>query len=411
MKQPGMNVERSRLTLRDLAAEALAGILQRPGRTSLTILGTILGVGAFVAILGLTATAGGQISRRFTALAATEVSVEDVGRKEQPTAVTSFPEDADQRVGALNGVRHAGVYWPLPTDIVKTVHGASVPGAYTEPPSAVIAASPGMLRALRPTMQAGGLYNEFHDSRVEHVAVLGIAAARLLNIHTLATQPAIFVDDIPFTVVGIIADVGREVGMLSAVILPRHTGTRLWGDADQGVDVKMIVDTDLGAAPTVARQIPFALRPEHPTAFKVTPPPDPRSLRNAVSSDLNALFLVLAAICLIIGTVGIANTTLVAVLERTPEIGLRRALGARPIHIAGQFLTEAAVLGSLGGLLGTCVGVVTIIAVAAARQWTPLVEPLTVLPAPLLGALTGLLAGLYPASRAARVEPVHALQR
>ncbi|MFD0630372.1 ABC transporter permease [Catenulispora yoronensis] len=112
-----------------------------------------------------------------------------------------------------------------------------------------------------------------------------------------------------------------------------------------------------------------------------------------------------------IGAVGIANTTLVAVLERTGEIGLRRSLGARPRHIAGQFLAESTVLGTLGGLIGTSVGVGLVVGVAVSRDWTAVLQPWAVLPAPLIGSVVGLLAGLYPALRAAWIEPVEALRR
>jgi putative ABC transport system permease protein len=143
----------------------------------------------------------------------------------------------------------------------------------------------------------------------------------------------------------------------------------------------------------------------------VIPPPDPRELRDRVAVDLSTLFLLLAVVSLVIGSVGIANTTFVAILERVPEIGLRRALGARRVHIGMQFLTESAILGGLGGLIGTALGVATVVTVAVAQHWTPILQPWTVFPAPAGGALTGLLAGLYPALRAARIEPADALRR
>jgi putative ABC transport system permease protein len=142
----------------------------------------------------------------------------------------------------------------------------------------------------------------------------------------------------------------------------------------------------------------------------VTSPPSPANLQSQVSGDLAGLFLALALISLLIGAVGIANTTLVAVLERTGEIGLRRAVGARPRHIAAQFLAESTTLGTLGGLTGTCTGVVVVVVFAAAKNWTAVLNLAYTLPAPLIGSLVGLLVGAYPALRAARTSPLAALR-
>ena len=119
---------------------------------------------------------------------------------------------------------------------------------------------------------------------------------------------------------------------------------------------------------------------------------------------------VLGGVALLVGALGIANVTLLSVLERVAEIGLRRALGATRRHVAAQFLLESATVGLLGGLVGTAAGVVLTVVVAAARDWTPVLDLRLAAGAPLLGAAIGLAAGTYPAWRASAVHPIDALR-
>lgn len=394
---------------RDLLSEALAGVLQRPARSVLTALGTVLGVGTFVAVLGLTATASSQIDSRFSLLTATEVTVGDVAREKDEFAGPAFPDDAGPRVEKLGGVRHAGVFWPVrPTGGSPDVRSSPV-GDSTGQKIDVVAASPGAVQAAEPRLAQGRLYDTYHAADGLQVAVVSRGIAARLGISTLETAPAVFIDDQPFTVIGIIDDVRRKPEVLMSVIVPDTAARRLWGPPTEGA--QMLIATDVGAARQIASEVPTALRPDHPEYLKAVPPPDPRALRSSVTSDLDQLFLLLAAICLVIGAVGIANTTLVAVLERTGEIGLRRALGARGRHVTAQFLAESGALGTLGGLVGTSIGTIAVVAVAVVRDWTPVVHTATVAAAPAIGLLTGVLAGIYPAWRAARIQPVEALRR
>lgn len=394
----------------DLLGESLAGMLQRPARSALTALGTVLGVGTFVAVLGLTATASSQIDARFDSLSATEVSVQDKASEQNEFAEPAFPPDADDQVERLNGVRSAGVYWPVRLADTVTVRSAPVGPATGGARTEVVAASPGVLEAAEPTLSQGRIYDDLMSRDGAFVAVIGSGVAARLGITTLETRPAVFVGDQPFTVTGIIEKTERKADLLLSVVVPRTTAEKVWGPPE-GSSAAMLISTDLGAAQQVARLAPTALRPDHPEYLKAVPPPDPRVLRSGVSGDLSQLFLLLAGICLVIGAVGIANTTLVSVLERTGEIGLRRALGARAGHITLQFLAESGVLGALGGLIGTSLGVVTVVGGALARDWTPVVHPATAAAAPAIGLVTGVLAGLYPAWRAAGIEPAEALRR
>ena len=170
------------------------------------------------------------------------------------------------------------------------------------------------------------------------------------------------------------------------------------------------IDTEVGAAELIASQAAIAVSPNDPALVRVQSPPSPESLQAQVESDVNALFLVLGAVSLLIGAIGIANVTLVSVLERVGEIGLRRALGASRRHIAYQFLLESTGIGFFGGVIGASAGVLVVVSVSASNDWTPVLDARVPLGAPLLGALVGLLAGLYPAWRASRLEPVESLR-
>ncbi|MGA6170031.1 ABC transporter permease [Streptomyces sp. NPDC012600] len=401
----------SRFALRDLLSEAVAGVLQRPARSVLTALGTVLGIGSFVAVLGLTATTSSQIDGRFNALTATEVTVEDIGAADGSAIGVSFPDDAADRIERLNGVSDAGVYWPVSLPDGAGVRASPVGATVGEEETQVAAAGPGVLRAAQPTLVAGRLFDEYHEKEAVPVAVVGSGMAARLGITTLESRPVVFIGDRPFTVIGIIGDVRRKTDLLLSVVVPGSVAAREWGEPGAESPARMLISTELGAATQIADQAPLALDPAHPERFKAVPPPDPKALRDTVGSDLNQLFLLLAVVCLVIGAVGIANTTLVAVLERTGEIGLRRTLGARAGHITSQFLAESAALGTVGGLVGTALGALTVVAVAVAREWTPVVHPTTLLAAPLIGLVTGLLAGAYPAWRASRIEPAEALRR
>ncbi|BFV58189.1 ABC transporter permease [Kitasatospora sp. CMC57] len=402
----------TRLGARDLCEEAVAGILQRPGRSALTVLGTVLGIGGFVAVLGLTATAAGRIGEQLDLTRATTVTVADRAGTDQgrPGAdpPTSFPADADERLRRIDGVEAAGVWWPVPGNPVLSDR----PTGGEHPATTVLAATPGAVAAMAPTLRAGVTMDAFAQRTGQRVVLLGQAAAEQLGVSRLDAQPAVYLDGLPYTVIGIYSDVRRQPATPPGAIVPARTALEQFGPPGGGADRRAqgLIATRAGAASVVAEQAAVALRPDSPDSFTVTPPADPHGLQDGVGSDLTRLFLALATVCLLVGAAGIANATLVAVLERTEEIGLRRALGARTRHIAAQFLTESTVLGTLGGLVGTGLGVLAVLAVAAAHDWTAVMHPAATLAAPLIGSVTGLLAGLYPSLRAARTDPLTALR-
>ena len=283
----------------------------------------------------------------------------------------------------------------------------SDPARQTNFKLSVQAASPGLYQAVRAVLRSGRFPDEGHSARADRVALLGRAAAQKLGINGLEQLPAIRIGDYVYLVVGILQSVARQPELLSSVIIPEGTAQR---DFRLTSPQFVIVETRIGATKLIARQIPLALRPDNPRALKVASPPEPQRARERVQSDLNLLFLMLGGVSLLVGAIGIANVTLVSVMERTGEIGLRRALGASRRHIALQFLLESATMGLVGGILGASVGTLIVVGVSAFQTWTPVLDPLVPIAAPLIGGLTGLVSGAYPSYRAARLEPVEALR-
>ncbi|MGB8860158.1 MAG: FtsX-like permease family protein, partial [Ilumatobacteraceae bacterium] len=236
----------------------------------------------------------------------------------------------------------------------------------------------------------------------------GRAAAAQMGITRVDNQPAVFIGDTAYTVVGIIDDVQRNPDLLLSIIIPRTTA-----EADlpaSGATYQVIIDTAPGAANLAGRQAPDALRPQDPARLQALVPPDPKRLRNQVTGDVTSLFYALSGLALFIGMVAITNATLLNVIERRHEIGLRRALGATRPHIRRQFTTEAAITGTLAGILGAAIALIAITLIAYQRQWTVTINPTTIFIAPLLGLTTGTLAGILPATRAARTPPAETLR-
>ena len=389
-----------------IMAEAIASLGQRPSRTVLTMLGTVLGVGCFVAVLGLTSTAAGQISQDFSTQIATAVTVNDAAVNPAGDTVFSFPANAEELVNQLNGVQACGITW-------ATGANATMSKAQLSQDSGVrvqvMAASSGYIGALLPRWASGGVYNHFQQEQRLSVVVLGASVARQVGVTEAGVT--VMLNGSPYLVAGILADVDTRPEVLASVLMPVTTAWDRFGAPNGYAPASMLIRTDLGAAQQVAGEVARQLRPDDPSVMAVVPPPDPPKMASVISSSMKVLFMALAGVTLLIGGAAIANTTLVSVMERVQEIGLRRALGAGGVHIIAQFLCETVILGAVAGLVGASLGLLSVIAVSLSLRWTAVMDPVVVFVSPGIGAGVGLLAGLYPAWKAGRIDPIQALRR
>jgi len=394
----------SRLPLRRLLNEAIVGIASRPSRAVLTGVGTVLGVAALVATLGMGATTGNRIVNRFNELTATEV----IAEPSRGDAAAALPWGSSERIERLNGVVAAGTVSTVdPAAVIRTV--TTIDPNRRDQTANLVAVSPGLFAAVRAEVATGRLFNRIHERRADRIVVLGPRLADRLGIGDLRLATTVFIDQTPFVVAGVLSlEAGeRSPELLTAAIIPEATARR---DFDLKAPWRVQIDTEVGAAAQVAVEAPLILRPDDPTTVRILRAETPTRLREEVRRDLNGLVLALGSLSLLVGGLGIANLTLISVLERSSEIGLRRALGARPRHSAIQFLAEAGLIGALAGLVGMAVGTGVIVMVSVARQWTPVVDPRVIIAAPALGGLVGMAAGIYPSLRAARIVPAETLR-
>lgn len=405
------------MSLRDLWEEALFSSFARPGRAALTALGTVIGIATLVTTVGLSRTAGRQIVDRFDELAATQVDIRpassgaaglaDGASVDGLTDVLAW--DSERVLDRLRGVNAAGAMEEIDPDGAMTVTGAPIQDPSLAAPAVprIVAASPGIFDATHAYAISGRTFDLGHSEGADRVVVLGVDAAKSLGITDVARQPYLWIDDELFAVIGIVDGMVRERGLSESLVIPSGTSEVAFGT---GPPSRIVVDTQLGASDLVASQAPLALSPNDPKRVSASPGWEPGEVRRGIETDVTSLLLVLGAISLLVGVIGIANVTLVSVLERVGEIGLRRALGARRGHVAAQFLAESVVVGMLAGVIGAAVGVIAVVLVSWVRDWTPVLDSWLPLVAALVGALAGLLAGSYPAWRASKLEPVEALR-
>ena len=389
-------------------------------RTALTALGVIIGVGAVVTMMAIGAGARVRIAQQIQSLGSNVIivlsgSITAGGvRLGSGSQLTITEEDA---WGIQREVPSVEVAAPVMRGGVQVVFGSS------NWSTALQGATPEYFQARDWPVASGRLLTWDDVDAAGKVVVLGQSVAENLFGGTDPLEQTVRIKQVPFTVIGVLARKGQSVrgeDQDDTVVVPLSTAKRKVLGVSQAnarsVGTILVKVADAGRMTEAESQIRDLLRQRH----RLQPNEDDDfTLRNlseilasqeAASRALGLLLAAVAAVSLVVGGIGIMNIMLVSVTERTREIGLRRAVGARRRDILSQFLVEAIFVSLAGGLIGIGVGVVGSYAIGYMFQWSVLVSWSAVLPAFFFAAAVGVFFGYYPARKASRLKPIEALR-
>ena len=418
-----------RRTLRSLKL-GVSSLLVHKLRSLLTMLGVLFGVCSVISMLAVGEGASYEALEQIKALGPTnlmvrsqkppETEASSTGSRREALAYGLTYDDAD-RIRAL---------FPNAENVVpvrETARNLRCGPFWSS--SVVVGTEPDYLDVMNLSVEEGRWISPIDVERVDNFAVLGAAAARALFPLANPLEKSVQADNTQFTVIGVLSALGREaspggIPLDQCIFIPITTSRSRFGDEIRKVstgneertrielsEVKLRLRTTEEVLPgsrLLARVLSIGERPQDDV--KMIVPLELLRQKEATARIFNMVLGSIALISLLVGGIGIMNVMLATVTERTREIGIRRALGAKKKHIVFQFLVETLVLSSGGGVLGVCLGFLIPRLITALSTNLTIVRAEHVLLALGISVGVGIVFGLYPAWRAANMDPVEALR-
>jgi putative ABC transport system permease protein len=366
----------------------------------LSALGIAVGIAAMVAVVGISASSREQVNEQLRALGTNLLTI--TPGQQLTGGEAELPEESVDMVARIGPVTDVSAVGAIPdTPVYRNQH---IPKEQTNG-LAVNAALPDLLDTVSGTVASG----RWLDSGLSQypTVVLGSHAAKLLGITETDGSINVRLGGEWFTVVGILNPAPLAPELDTSVLIGWPIAKELLGF--DGSPTVIYERSDESAVNDVRAVLPATVNPSAPQEVSVSRPSDALAAQAAANETLTALLLALGGVALLVGGIGVANTMVIAVLERRSEIGLRRALGATRAHIRRQFLGESVLLAGLGGIGGAVLGGIATAAFATTREWPFALPPWVLAGAAGATVIVGAIAGAYPAARAARMSPTAAL--
>jgi len=401
---------------------ALSSLRANKLRTILTMLGIIIGVASVVALMAIGNGAQVAITSQISSIGSNLLTIfpgqqrRGPGPSSQSQGLTLADAEALIKPGALPAaVTVAPIYQ----------NGAQVVAGANNTQSSVVGVTPSYFSVRNLTVTRGQIFSESQVNGMRAVAILGGNVAE--DLFGLATPvgKTIRIKGQTFQVIGVLEQKGGsgfgsvddQLFVPLSVAQLKLFGARSADTASPRISSVSIQVADAAQIDAVSAAIGAIMRKQHRLKadgtgddFSVFNQADVLSSLNQITSVLTAFLGAIAGISLLVGGIGVMNIMLVSVTERTKEIGLRKAVGARRRDILQQFLTEALMVSLLGGILGLLLGILISFGVSLTGLITPVVTPSAVLLALGFSMAVGLFFGIYPARRAARLRPIEALR-
>jgi putative ABC transport system permease protein len=390
----------------ELLRLALSRLRRGRLRAALTMLGIVIGVASVVALVGVGRGTTANITSSLNALGTNLLTISPSGRNGASTTLTTADADAIAGVGGVAAV--------APELQTSAVVGTSATNTTT---TSIIGTSADYAYVRAYSVWQGAFLSPATTASSLRVAVLGATVATDLGLGADAIGTTVSVDGLPFEIMGILqpkggsgfADPDNEILVPLGAVRKYFVG----GDSVRTIGVSVDSASDMSSTRDAIAQL---LRVRHGITstgtddFSIFDQSQLLSVTDAISGTLTLLLGGIASIALVVGGIGIMNIMLVSVRERTREIGIRKALGARGTDILRQFLIEALTLSLIGGFVGVLVGMAVSAVIGRIAGWGFIFDPSTIAIATLFSVLVGIVFGVWPARQAARLDPVAALR-